>query len=210
MDAKFSIEYFHFRATSQTPFSAAMELRNKKLFGKIHRIHSHIKGFSDEAMQDRFDQNHVWNEGKVELMVRATCDGLVPICNDTEHRAFNGVCNNLENPTWGAANTGFKRLLPPEYEDGIGEPKGGFTLAARTGSSLPTPRFVSQQCTGRDGHIQLFSFIPSSFVFKKNYFVCSQIFPFFSIYFFRFLTELSFSEIVCSVKSFVQLKKDSF
>ncbi|XP_023327499.1 lactoperoxidase isoform X2 [Eurytemora carolleeae] len=135
-------------ATSQTPFSAAMELRNKKLFGKIHRIHSHIKDFSDEATQDRSDQNHVWNVGKVELMVRATCEGLVPICNDTEYRAFNGVCNNLENPTWAAANTGFKRLLPPEYEDGIGKPKGGFTLAARTGLSLPTPRFVSQQCTG--------------------------------------------------------------
>ena len=116
-----------------------MELRNKKIFEKIHR------DFSDEAIQDRSDQIHIGDVGKVELMVRDTCDGLIPLCNDTKHRAFNGVCNNLENPTWGAANTGFKRLLPPEYADGIGEPRGGFPLSGRTGLPLPNPRAVSQQ-----------------------------------------------------------------
>lgn len=41
-------------------------------------------------------------------------------CNaSAKYRTFNGSCNNLEIPTWGAANTPFLRLLNAEYSDGI-------------------------------------------------------------------------------------------
>ena len=34
-------------------------------------------------------------------------------------RTYTGHCNNIENPSWGAANTAFVRYLPPVYSNGI-------------------------------------------------------------------------------------------
>jgi hypothetical protein len=34
-------------------------------------------------------------------------------------RNYEGLDNNLKNPTWGSAMTNFKRLCPPNYQDGI-------------------------------------------------------------------------------------------
>ena len=53
-----------------------------------------------------------------------------------EFRTFDGTCNNLLRPTDGAAGTAFRRLLPPAYEDGFDEPRGGQ-------NGLPNPRKVS-------------------------------------------------------------------
>lgn len=39
-------------------------------------------------------------------------------CRPQRYRRHDGICNNLENPTWGAARTPFRRLVPPEYGDG--------------------------------------------------------------------------------------------
>jgi len=40
------------------------------------------------------------------------------------YRTADGVCNNLDNPTYGATTTPFRRLLPPQYEDGVSIPRG--------------------------------------------------------------------------------------
>ncbi|CAG5033888.1 unnamed protein product [Parnassius apollo] len=56
----------------------------------------------------------------------------------SRYRPLGGECNNDQNPTWGAINTGYERLLPPDYSDGI--------WAMRTsvvGLPLPSPRTVS-------------------------------------------------------------------
>jgi hypothetical protein len=39
-------------------------------------------------------------------------------CEQTNYRSYDGVCNNLEHPLWGAANTPFRRILPARYGDG--------------------------------------------------------------------------------------------
>lgn len=39
-------------------------------------------------------------------------------CTPERFRTFNGLCNNLENPYWGASLTAFRRLLEPDYADG--------------------------------------------------------------------------------------------
>lgn len=37
------------------------------------------------------------------------------------YRSFDGTCNNLKNPSYGAAGTIFQRLMPATYADGIKE-----------------------------------------------------------------------------------------
>ena len=52
-----------------------------------------------------------------------------PDCDRTQvdrFRTITGECNNIENPTQGASTTGFRRLVPPIYEDGISAPLGRF------------------------------------------------------------------------------------
>jgi peroxidase len=54
-----------------------------------------------------------------------------------EFRTFNGSENNMSNPTFGEAHSNLLRLAPNAYEDGISQPRGGFS------SSLPSPRAIS-------------------------------------------------------------------
>ena len=41
------------------------------------------------------------------------CDPTYP------YRSFDGSCNNLDYPWWGAWNTPYKRILRPAYDDGF-------------------------------------------------------------------------------------------
>ncbi|XP_026330448.1 chorion peroxidase [Hyposmocoma kahamanoa] len=56
----------------------------------------------------------------------------------SRYRNIGGECNNPAFSTWGAVNTGFERLLPPDYSDGIWAIK-----ASTSGLPLPSPRWIS-------------------------------------------------------------------
>ena len=45
-------------------------------------------------------------------------------CFHRRYRTYDGTCNNLDNPLWGATDVPFRRLQAPAYEDGIGLPVG--------------------------------------------------------------------------------------
>ncbi|XP_070924353.1 probable oxidoreductase PXDNL isoform X3 [Macaca nemestrina] len=63
-------------------------------------------------------------------------------CFHRKYRAHDGTCNNLQQPTWGAALTAFARLLQPAYQDGIRSPRGlGLPVGSR--QPLPPPRLVA-------------------------------------------------------------------
>ncbi|PNI42269.1 PXDNL isoform 2 [Pan troglodytes] len=63
-------------------------------------------------------------------------------CFHAKYRAHDGTCNNLQQPTWGAALTAFARLLQPAYQDGIRAPRGlGLPVGSR--QPLPPPRLVA-------------------------------------------------------------------
>ena len=68
------------------------------------------------------------------------------------YRTVSGVCNNLKNPFWGAARVQFRRLIPPQYEDGFNQLRG--SMQSRDTYSYffpegpyqppnPSPRIVS-------------------------------------------------------------------
>ncbi|XP_034530636.1 thyroid peroxidase [Notolabrus celidotus] len=60
-----------------------------------------------------------------------------------KYRSISGLCNNRQNPLWGATNTPLVRWLPAEYEDGEREPKGWNRGWLYNGFQLPPPREVS-------------------------------------------------------------------
>lgn len=64
------------------------------------------------------------------------------ITNST-YRTFDGTCNNLENPLWGAANVPYNRIIKARYWDTeqLGEPVGfpGQEFAP----PLPSPHVIS-------------------------------------------------------------------
>nr|APU53802.1 peroxinectin [Haliotis discus discus] len=67
-------------------------------------------------------------------------NGQAPVCDCTQpYRTFDGSCNNLNNPLWGAVGAPYSRALPPVYSDGIGTPRS----LATSGSTLPNPRAIS-------------------------------------------------------------------
>ncbi|CAG0919666.1 unnamed protein product [Notodromas monacha] len=66
--------------------------------------------------------------------------------SEEKFRRIDGSCNNLANPMWGASRTGYRRSLPPAYEDGV----SAVRAKASDGSALPLPRLVSRVVHGTD------------------------------------------------------------
>ena len=73
-----------------------------------------------------------------DKLITEACNGLDPVCVMTD-RTIDGRCNNLLHPLWGAANTGMKRIFPPQYDDGLSSPRGSGT------GQLPSPRAVADK-----------------------------------------------------------------
>ncbi|XP_069800543.1 myeloperoxidase-like isoform X2 [Dendropsophus ebraccatus] len=86
-------------------------------------------------------------------------------CDSSPYRTINGECNNRKNPILGASNTGVKRLLPPEYEDGISLPRGWTPDRPINGHTLPLippndPRYVNgSECIPMFRHAPVCSLI---------------------------------------------------
>ncbi|XP_056416736.1 myeloperoxidase-like isoform X2 [Hyla sarda] len=66
-------------------------------------------------------------------------------CDSSPYRTITGECNNRKNPILGASNTGFKRLLKPDYEDGATLPRGWTKDRPINGFTLPLARKVSNE-----------------------------------------------------------------
>lgn len=64
-------------------------------------------------------------------------------CQPRKYRAFNGYCNNVQNPKWGNANTRYLRFLPADYGDGVSVPRQSVH-----GEFLPSSRIVSLSVHG--------------------------------------------------------------
>lgn len=54
-------------------------------------------------------------------------------------RAFTGHCNNLMNPSWGAAQTPFVRFVAPQHPDGVQAER----VSVEDGSALPSARLIT-------------------------------------------------------------------
>ncbi|XP_017777040.1 PREDICTED: peroxidasin [Nicrophorus vespilloides] len=71
---------------------------------------------------------------------RTNCTDM---CYHSKYRSIDGTCNNLQNPTWGASLTGFRRILKPIYENGFSTPIGWNKDMKYYGFKKPSSRLVS-------------------------------------------------------------------
>jgi peroxidase len=82
-------------------------------------------------------------------LVREVCPPFLSgvECRPGKYRRVDGLCNNLQHPTWGAANTPFQRLIGPLYSDSISSPR-----ISVTGHDLPLSRVVSRTIHPDEGY----------------------------------------------------------
>ncbi|XP_065225985.1 chorion peroxidase-like isoform X2 [Planococcus citri] len=60
-------------------------------------------------------------------------------CHAGKYRRHDGICTNIEHPSWGATNTVFTRLIPPQFSDLVSSPR-----VSLSGAPLPPARIVSR------------------------------------------------------------------
>ncbi|XP_075726464.1 peroxidasin homolog [Rhipicephalus microplus] len=71
--------------------------------------------------------------------ISSLCPRRKLMCHpDLPFRQPDGICNNLENPEWGSAGVCERRILRPDYGDGVSSPR-----TARSGRPLPSSRLIS-------------------------------------------------------------------
>lgn len=99
----------HLRQTCQIPRKFCVRLNASSL--RIMRVINHllIRRESFFFGQNTSDGIH----GQIK------CGDTFPrACQQSRYRSYDGSCNNLQNPTWGLANTRYGRLVYPRYSDG--------------------------------------------------------------------------------------------
>ncbi|CAG9821890.1 unnamed protein product [Phaedon cochleariae] len=97
-----------------------------------------------------FDYKEILSEEHLELIEKlsgCTTHRLKKNCSDmcyhSKYRSIDGTCNNLQHPMWGASLTGFRRILKPQYEDGLTKPIGWTKDRKYYGYPKPSSRLVS-------------------------------------------------------------------
>eukprot|EP00092_Neocalanus_flemingeri_P035162 GFUD01038265.1.p1 GENE.GFUD01038265.1~~GFUD01038265.1.p1 ORF type:complete len:1101 (-),score=192.91 GFUD01038265.1:78-3197(-) len=132
--------------------SALLELTTKKINkmtdSRSKRSHkSIIKSYQAR----KIISSDTANKKVLEKIRSKRSDMMAPSCSLSEdtapcdhtsrYRTFSGRCNNLQSPNYGKSTTIQRRLLSPEYDDGISSPR----LRSVEGFPLPNPRVVSQR-----------------------------------------------------------------
>ncbi|XP_023222058.1 chorion peroxidase-like isoform X1 [Centruroides sculpturatus] len=86
-------------------------------------------------------ENLEWESQEVkEIQKQCLYDRSRPTdCHDSKFRNFDGSCNNLERPDDGRTFTCFRRLLRPDYADGVKEPRAGVE------NVLPDARIITRK-----------------------------------------------------------------
>ncbi|XP_063243494.1 peroxidase-like [Bacillus rossius redtenbacheri] len=84
-----------------------------------------------------------------KTLIREVCPPFLANveCRPGKYRRYDGLCTNLQHPTWGAKNTPFTRLIGPLFADGMNAPR-----ISVTGNPLPPARVVSRTVHPDDGY----------------------------------------------------------
>ncbi|CAD5214675.1 unnamed protein product [Bursaphelenchus xylophilus] len=74
-----------------------------------------------------------------EMVADEQCDQNKFTCSNYNYRAYDGSCNNIKRPDWGATYTPFQREIDADYSDGLTSFR-----KSENGDDLPNPRALSR------------------------------------------------------------------
>lgn len=142
------------------PSAEALELaRAEEVFEQtLELIHRHVAeghhytlNGSDISYKELVSPAHLALIANMSGCFRRTLpQRCTNMCFHKKYRTFDGSCNNLQNPSWGSANSPLKRLLPPQYENGFNSPVGWNKAKLYRGTHVPSPRLVSSVMMSAD------------------------------------------------------------
>ncbi|XP_020300859.1 chorion peroxidase [Pseudomyrmex gracilis] len=84
-----------------------------------------------------------------KTLIREICPAFLSNveCRPGKYRRYDGLCTNLENPTWGSTLSPFARLMNPRFADGLSAPR-----ISISGHDLPLSRVVSRTMHPDEGY----------------------------------------------------------
>ncbi|XP_050574837.1 chorion peroxidase isoform X1 [Bombus affinis] len=84
-----------------------------------------------------------------KTLIRDVCPAFLSNveCRAGKYRRNDGLCTNLQNPTWGSTLSPFQRLMNPRFADGLTAPR-----ISETGHDLPLSRVVSRTMHPDEGY----------------------------------------------------------
>ncbi|XP_047738049.1 peroxidasin [Hyalella azteca] len=139
------LRLFRFPQTEAREIARAAE----KVEQTLAIVHRHVEAGMQFNLT-KFSYQDLLSPENLELLTNLSgCLGhrRTVSCNDMcfhlKYRTIDGTCNNLDNPTWGSSLTGFRRILPPIYENGFNSPVGWSKTKVYYGYFKPGPRLVS-------------------------------------------------------------------
>lgn len=116
----------------------------------LTNIRKHVEKGMQSKLTSEFNYKEILSPEHLELVAQlsgCTASRSTRNCSDmcfhSRYRSIDGVCNNLQHPTWGASYTGFRRLLKPIYEDGFSTPIGWNKELKYFGYPKPSSRYIS-------------------------------------------------------------------
>ena len=93
----------------------------------IQLVHEHVKEMDRvNVSNDKYNFFHLLSPAHVNMIANLSgcsahrrMNNCSDMCFHRKYRTFDGTCNNLLHPMWGASLTPFNRLLSPVYENGF-------------------------------------------------------------------------------------------
>ncbi|KAF5273035.1 hypothetical protein FQR65_LT04777 [Abscondita terminalis] len=103
-----------------------------------HLVHSYCSKYEISLKEciARISSNDLYSTSLSHSCPRKACTQQEL---DSKYRSIDGSCNNFKNGLYGMSITEFRRLLPPEYADGVQE----IRRSVDGMYNLPTPRLIS-------------------------------------------------------------------
>lgn len=127
----------------------AAEVYERTLINIRKHVNEGRKMSSNVNLTD-FDYKEILSPAHLELvaqlsgcMAHRPSSNCTDMCFHSKYRSISGLCNNLQNPTWGASLTGFRRILKPIYENGFSMPVGWTKGIKYNGFEKPSSRLIS-------------------------------------------------------------------
>ncbi|KAJ8985113.1 hypothetical protein NQ317_012763 [Molorchus minor] len=116
----------------------------------LANIRKHVEDGQMTMKTSDFDYKEILSPEHLNLIARLSgcmthrhTRNCTDMCFHSKYRSIDGTCNNLQNPTWGASLTGFRRVLKSIYEDGFTKPIGWDRDRKYYGYPKPSSRLVS-------------------------------------------------------------------